>query len=375
VRYRVAMLVLRLAALIGLGVSAAMHVDYARPVSALCETGSGCDKVRASQFSHLLGIPVPVIGIAAFSLLLALSLVRNQKARLVTVIGAIGGLAAAVVFLTIQAFSIRAFCKLCVVVDASAIVAGAAAVIGRRAAAEIRTEPVWPWVGATVLWAVLPLAWARTLPPPPVPRQISELWRPNKINVVEFADFECPYCRQLHPLLSDVLEAYAGKAHLTRLNMPLGLHPHARDAARAYCCADDAGKGDRMADALFSASDLGPDGCEQIAVSLEISLPAFRACVASAATQRRIESEINRFTGAKLRGLPAVFVGDTLLIGMQSIDTLRDVFARSDRRAKPHEALPWLLSVLGVIAALLALALPAFAFWQTTDETRGPVVG
>jgi uncharacterized membrane protein len=197
------MLMLRLAALVGLGVSAAMHLDYLRPISALCETGSGCDQVRASPFSHVLGLPVPVIGIAGFSVLMAVSLVRHPKARLATLTAAIGGAAAAVVFLAIQAFSIRAFCKLCVIVDTSAIVAGISALVGRLGAVEIRSDPVWPWVGAMALWAVVPVALAEALPLPPVPPQISDLWKPGKINVVEFTDFECPYCRQLHPALTD----------------------------------------------------------------------------------------------------------------------------------------------------------------------------
>jgi predicted DsbA family dithiol-disulfide isomerase/uncharacterized membrane protein len=362
-RSRIPMLLLRIAALVGLGVSAAMQADYTRPVSALCEAGSGCDQVRASHFSHLFGIAVPVIGMAGFAVLIMLSLVRHPKASIATLIAALGGAAGAGVFLAIQAFKIHAFCKLCVIVDVSAIIAGAAAPVAYRAGAN-RRDPAWPWMAATALWAFLPLAWAKALPPPEVPAQISALWKPGAINVVEFADFECPYCRLLHPLLAEVMDAYAGRIHFTRLNMPLGSHPRARDAARAYSCADDLGMGDRMADALFAGEDIGPTGCERIAASLGIALETFRACVASASTEQRIESDIRRFREAKLRGLPAVFVGKRLLVGMQRAETLREAFAEAalqDQTGSLQTLSSWLLKCLAVLGALLAITLPAYA--------------
>jgi uncharacterized membrane protein/predicted DsbA family dithiol-disulfide isomerase len=364
-RFRVPMLLLRVAALVGLGVSAAMHVDYQRPASALCQVGSGCDQVRASHFSHVSGIPVPVLGIAGFSLLIAASLIRHRKARLATLVIALGGAVAAILLLAIQAFAIHAFCKLCVIVDVSAIFAGAAAFLDNRRGAALRREPVWQWVGAMALWVILPVAWAKSRPPPPAPTEISSLWKAGKINVVEFADFECPYCRQLHPTLAEVMRSYEGKVHFARLNMPLPSHRQALDAARAYCCADDVGRGDAMADALFSADDIGPSGCERIAAALAMDLSAFRACVASGPTEQRIESDVRRFKAAGLRGLPAVFVGNRLLVGMQPVERLREAFAESssDGSLGPLPAFPfWLLACLGVIAGALALALPTYAF-------------
>jgi uncharacterized membrane protein/predicted DsbA family dithiol-disulfide isomerase len=369
------MLLLRLAALFGLAVSAAMYVDYMRPISALCETGSGCDQVRASPFSHLLGVPVPVLGIAGFSVLVAVSLIRHPKARLATLIAALVGAAAAIVFLAIQAVSIRAFCKLCVIVDTSAIVAGAAALTGWRAGALIRSEPVWPWVGAMALWAFLPFAWSRALPPPAVPPQISDLWKPGKINVVEFTDFECPYCRQLHPSLIEAMRSYEGLVHVTRLNVPLVSHRNARGAARAYCCADQNGKGDAMAEALFSANDITPGGCETLAVSLGLELSAYRACVASAPIEQRIESDTRRFREAKLRGLPSLFIGGRLLVGLKPVDELREAFAEAHGGPSIYARLFWLFAGLGLVACLLAIALPGYAFWRTGVEPRDPMVG
>jgi hypothetical protein len=116
-----------------------------------------------------------------------------------------------------------------------------------------------------------------------------------------------------------------------------------------------------MADALFSAIDITPAGCERIATSFGIELSAYRACVASAPIDQRIESDVRRFREAKLRGLPSVFVGSRLLVGTKPVDELREAFAhaRGGRSIPAH--LVWLLACLGLA---LALALPVYAFWR-----------
>jgi len=63
---RIPPLVLRLALLLAIGMSVALLIDYLRPLPAFCDIGSGCDQVRRSTYSHPLGIPLPVFGIAGF---------------------------------------------------------------------------------------------------------------------------------------------------------------------------------------------------------------------------------------------------------------------------------------------------------------------
>ena len=72
---RLPALVFHLALLVAIGVSTALLIDYLRPLPAFCDTGSGCDQVRASPYARLLGIPLPLIGLTGFVGLIALSLV------------------------------------------------------------------------------------------------------------------------------------------------------------------------------------------------------------------------------------------------------------------------------------------------------------
>ena len=87
---------------------------------------------------------------------------------------------------------------------------------------------------------------------------------PGQVTIVDFVDFECPYCRQTAADLAPTLDKYKGKFRLVRKEMPLKrIHPHALAAARAECCAEDMGQGDRMADEMMSVKpeELTDDGC------------------------------------------------------------------------------------------------------------------
>src|SRR6185436_13656384 len=70
------------------------------------------------------------------------------------------------------------------------------------------------WGALLVLAIGAPLLWPLVKPAPPVPAVILAEYVPEKINVVEFADFECPYCRKLHPVLKQVIDSYPpGRVH------------------------------------------------------------------------------------------------------------------------------------------------------------------
>src|SRR6185437_10462513 len=99
-------------------------------------------------------------------------------------------------------------------------------------------------------------------------------------------DFECPYCRMTHASLQPLLEAHSNEVRVVRRQVPLPMHVHAHDAARAACCGEELGKGEAMANALFSApvEELTPDGCEKLAQSVGLSLDPYRACIADPRT-------------------------------------------------------------------------------------------
>ncbi|HMI87525.1 MAG TPA: vitamin K epoxide reductase family protein [Polyangiaceae bacterium] len=363
---RLSLLIFRLAVLVALCVSTALLIDYFRPLPAFCDVGSGCDQIRASGRGKLFGrIPIPIIGVVAFALTMTLSLVPGKRAARVTrVLGVLGG-AAGLVFLWIQAIELKVFCKLCVAVDSAAIVAALAMLaslfvsrnLAKTSPAEASSVPAGRlWPVATLAAMLIPAGWSFLQPSPPVPREVASLWVPDKINVIEFVDFQCEFCRQLQPTIVDLLEEHGSRINFVRLNMPLASHPQARSAARAYCCADEQKKGSVMAEALLKSDDLTPQGCEKLAAELGLSIAEYRECVKSAATDARIDDEIARVKRAGLAGLPTVWVEDEVIVGRDPAH-LRDAFTRAANE-KPRTRLPTSLMwaaftiALGIVGAL-----------------------
>ena len=331
-RAKVASIIFRLAVSVALAVSAALLVDYLRPLPAFCDMQGGCETVRATALGQA-GPLMPGLGLAGFGSLMLLSLWPSRRnARLLVTFAVLGGLAGAALLFA-QAFVIGAFCQLCVVVDVSAIVAALAAVALRRGEVTFESPRLsterWLWGSASVLSTAIPILIGVVQPSPPVPRAVAELWKPGKINVVELSDFQCPYCRRLHPKMNTLLSEYGDKVHFVRLNMPLKSHPQARDAARAFVCAGRQGKGEAMADALFESRDLTPQNCEKLAEGLGLAMDAYRACIADPTTEARIEADIDRIRGMGFNGLPTVWIGSERLRGLQTEDKIRDAFARA----------------------------------------------
>src|SRR5262249_40942163 len=145
----------------------------------------------------------------------------------------------------------------------------------------------------------------------------------------------CPHCRAMHAVLVRLLaeEKDNPRLHFVRVAVPMPSHARARPAARAFVCARAQGKADEMAEALFAAPDLAPEGCERLAAARGLSLPAFRACVAAPETDRLLDADAAWVRRASPRGLPVVWVQDRMFFGAQRLETLRAAVRAAERRS------------------------------------------
>ena len=296
---------------VGFGASLASSIDYVAAQPTFCAE-SGCATVRASAWAHPLGVPMPLVGLAFFAAMIALSFVARPRLRVAL---ALGGAAWAIALIAIQAFVIGAWCKLCMIADPIAIALALTIVAGARTVKpSLRVAAL-----ALPALAALPLAFALLghAPPPPVapgtPDVIAREQRPGVATVVDFVDFECPFCRKFAPVLDAAVVAAKVPVRVVRKMTPLHMHPHALTAALAWCCADAQGKGDAMATALFAApvDQLTPEGCENIAVGLGCDRERYRATLADPATRERVVHDTADAKAAGVRGLPTLFIGDT----------------------------------------------------------------
>jgi len=327
--------------LAGLVASAMLAVDYVRPAPVFCQEGSGCEALKHTALAMPLGVPMPVVGLVGFLAIGVASLFAGRTARAVELALSVCAALAGVVLLIAQG-ALGHMCVYCCVADTSAIAIGVAA--GWRfvrGASSRGTGPFGTMVGAVALAAALaiPLAvgWLRPSASSAVPEviraQIARAPR-GKVTVVDFVDFECPFCRMTHAEFEPMLEAHGERLHVVRRQVPLRSHPHALDAARAACCGEQLGRGDAMANALFAApvEDLTREGCERIASGVGLALDPFRACVANPKTDESIEADRAEFNAAGGYALPTIWIGDVQLVGAQPREalakTLHEALAR-----------------------------------------------
>ncbi len=97
------------------------------------------------------------------------------------------------------------------------------------------------------------------------------------VTLVEFSDYQCPYCRQAHATVTQVEKKYAGKLRLVMKQYPLPFHPQARPAALAAIAARMQGKYWEMHDRLFGSSpQLDPDSLERYAQEIGLDVARWK---------------------------------------------------------------------------------------------------
>lgn len=160
---------------------------------------------------------------------------------------------------------------------------------------------------------------------------------PGKVTVIEFIDFECPFCRHNHQILAALVNVRQDRVRVVRKHVPLEKHRHARSAALAAVCAEAQGKGDEMAGLLVTAPvpHLGANGCEELAVELGLDIDRFRTCVTDPATAARVREDEALFDAVDGAGVPLVFVGARRFTGLQDEQTLETALVEALREAAP----------------------------------------
>lgn len=129
------------------------------------------------------------------------------------------------------------------------------------------------------------------------------------LTIVEFSDFECPYCGRAHPVLQQLLSEYEGRVRLVFKQFPLSAHPHAAAAARAAVAAGNQGKFWEMHDLLFEHQrQLEEEDLLGYAEQIGLDMDRFRADLASAETQARVEADKDQGQRLGVEGTPTFFV-------------------------------------------------------------------
>lgn len=140
--------------------------------------------------------------------------------------------------------------------------------------------------------------------------------RDAPVMIIEYADYECPYCQTIAPALSKLVADYGGKVAVAYKDMPLPMHPHAPKAAEAAHCAGAQGKYWEYFDVLYSSKQLDIAQLKQHAVKLNLDPVAFDKCLDSGQFTALVESQMTEGRQElQLQGTPSFFVNGRLFYG------------------------------------------------------------
>ncbi len=148
------------------------------------------------------------------------------------------------------------------------------------------------------------------------------------VTIIEFSDFQCPYCGRASSTVKELHERYPEQVRIVYRHLPLtAIHPNARPAAEAAACAEAQGKFWEFHDKLFAnQSALSPADLQRYAQEVGLDMPAFDSCVTERKTQAQVDKDLGAAmaaaTAAGKRGLgtPAFFVNGMLLSGAKPAD-------------------------------------------------------
>ncbi len=160
---------------------------------------------------------------------------------------------------------------------------------------------------------IAPDAPAPSAPVPPVSREDHVRGnRRARVSVIEYSDFECPFCKRHHPTMQQILRTYGDDVNWVYRHFPLtSIHPNAQKAAEAAECAADQGGNEvfwTYADALFAAEGLSREVFDRIARDLQLDLEEFRTCLDDGTFADAVADQMAAGAAAGVQGTPANFV-------------------------------------------------------------------
>jgi protein-disulfide isomerase len=146
------------------------------------------------------------------------------------------------------------------------------------------------------------------------------------VEVVEFSDFECPYCRRAAPIVKQLVAAYGSRVRLVYRHYPLTQHVNARSAAEAALCANEQGQFWPYHDRLFAdPSKVSEADLKQTAKDLKLDSGRFNTCFDSHTFKGTVDTDLKAGLAAGVSGTPAFFVNGRPLFGVPSLEEFKRV--------------------------------------------------
>jgi len=143
----------------------------------------------------------------------------------------------------------------------------------------------------------------------------------GRIKIVEFADFECPHCALMRPVLNEIIKRHPEHVTVYFKQFPLGHHAYSELAARATLAAHKQGRFWPMHDLLFTnQGKLGPDRINAFAAELGLNTDKFKADLESPAVATQIQRDKQEGIDALLTGTPTIYINGRLYLDEKTVE-------------------------------------------------------
>jgi protein-disulfide isomerase len=147
------------------------------------------------------------------------------------------------------------------------------------------------------------------------------------VTIVEFSDYQCPFCGRVTPTLEKIRETYGQRVKFVWKDFPLTqIHPQAFKAAEAAHCAGDQGKYWEFHDRLFANQQaLQPDSLKKHAVDLGLNAAAFDSCLESGKYRNRVREGMGQGEQLGVSSTPSIYINGRLVAGAVPYESFVDI--------------------------------------------------
>lgn len=146
------------------------------------------------------------------------------------------------------------------------------------------------------------------------------------VTLVEFTDFQCPYCGQVQATLQQLRATYGDRLRFVLKQLPLQMHPQARLAAEASLCANDQGKFVEARDWLFGhRNGVTAEALKTWASEAKLDQAAFASCLGEHKHAKTVDDDLAYATGIEVSSTPTFFINGRLFAGARPLDSFKAV--------------------------------------------------
>lgn len=156
------------------------------------------------------------------------------------------------------------------------------------------------------------------------------------VTIVEFSDFECPFCAQVQDTLKQIMERYGGEVRLVFKHLPSEGHRHSLAAARAAYCAGEQDRFWQFHDALFATRNLSPEVLSEIGARLGLGREKFAACLSGEASRTAVVKDIELARRYRIDSTPSFLINGKLVRGALAFADFQNLIERElQQRSTP----------------------------------------